>query len=46
MSITAIVTFVLVPAIGLVLISMIVEALRPTVSIPARLAWSADIGIQ
>ncbi len=46
MTIVVVVAVALGFAIGMVLISMIVEAMRPAVAIPERLNWASDIAIR
>jgi pimeloyl-ACP methyl ester carboxylesterase len=46
MNITVAIALFLILAIGMVLISLIVERLRPAVSVPDKLAWAPDIPIQ
>jgi pimeloyl-ACP methyl ester carboxylesterase len=46
MKITIVIVFLLLFAIGLVLVSLVLEAARPAVSAPEKLAWAPNIPIQ
>lgn len=46
MNIAIVIVLLLLLAIGIVLISLLVEAMRPVVSAPEKLAWAPDIPIR